>query len=253
MKYALIRPQYYRSLLTELFQFIKQPTNSISSRRSQGEKIRDTVGFFILKLMLAIPVVLFFALVYDPADVQGANMAKRFSPLVLLLVGGFILPLLEEVTFRLSLVFRPVFLALSSSGLVYYFITKAIFETKASAVDDSFLIRIGSSLAVGLVVFLLLNLKTIGERVSAFWTSHFRLIYYTICIVFGWMHIVKYELIWLNILLLPILTLPQLTSAFIYGYVRVAFGFKYPLMLHMTTNTLAISLSFLPGGDILFF
>jgi hypothetical protein len=38
-------------------------------------------------------------------------------------------------------------------------------------------------------------------------------------------------------------------SGIVSGYTRVKFGFAYPLFFHIGTNTLAISLSFLPFAD----
>lgn len=170
-------------------------------------------------------------------------MADRFSSLILLVIGGIILPFVEEIAFRMSLVFKPFYFALSSSALIYYLLTKAVFQTKISTFDESFFLRLGGSLGIGLILWLAVNRSAIRQYLEKFWLANFRYIYYLSCIVFAWMHIYKYELIWLNVVLLPILTLPQLMSAIIYGYIRVVFGFQYPLLVHMTMNTVAIGLS----------
>ena len=249
MKYPLVKPVFYISLLKELLQFIKNPKLKWRSEKSSKAKVYDTVGLFLIKLVLLLPVALFFALVYDPVNVQSANMQDRFSPLIFLCVGGIILPLLEETAFRLSLRFKPLYLAISISALSYYVLTKLVFSTKMSAVDESFLFRVGISLTIGLAVLPILNSKGVRERLIRFWNAHFPTIYYISCLVFAWIHITKYELSLTNVLLLPILTLPQLISALIYGYLRVAYGFQYPLLLHMSNNLIAIGLSLLPFMD----
>ncbi len=213
-------------------------------------KVYDTIGLFIVKMVCLIPVVLFFGIVYDPESVQSASMKERFAPLMMLLVGGFILPLVEEVAFRLSLRFKPVYLALSLSVFLYYLLTKLVFFTKISAVDDSFFIRAGVSLAVGLLLFPFFNYPNIKQALAQFWERNFRFIYYISCLTFAWIHLAKYEIIWLNVVLLPILTLPQLFSALINGYTRIAFGFQYPLLFHMLNNAIAIGLSLLSLGDM---
>jgi len=245
IEYPLIKPKYYRKLLVEIYAFVKAPRPERDSTKTVKTKLYDTIGLFILKMLFLIPVMVFFAFVYDPENVQSQRMANRFSPLILLLVGGFLLPLVEEIAFRLSLVFKPIYLALSSSALFYYVLTKAVFNTKISAFDETFLLRVGVSLGFGVLVFMVVNRASIREHLEKLWADNFRYIYYLTCIVFAWMHISKYELIWLNILLLPILTLPQLMSAVIYGYTRVLFGFQYPLLVHITMNTVAIGLSLL--------
>jgi hypothetical protein len=251
MNYPLLKPKYYVSLLKEIISFIKNPSNEKNLEKSTKFKIYDTIGLFFLKMLFLIPVALFFAIVYDPENIQEGNMAERFSPLVLLLVGGFILPFVEEAAFRLSLVFKPIYFVLSSSVFCYYILTKIIFQTKLSTIDDSFFIRIGVSIFIGIVLFPIINITSVKEKITKFWSLHFRSIYYFSCIIFAWVHITKYELNWTNVMLLPILTLPQLMSAIIYGYIRVSFGFQYPLFLHMSNNLVAIGISILPLTDLI--
>ncbi len=249
MNYPLVRPVYYYSLFKEILNFIKSPKNVLNTEKSVRVKVYDTIGLYFIKLVFLIPVVLFFALVYDPENVQSVRMMDRFTPPMLLLVGGIILPLVEEIGFRLSLKFKPVYLAASLSVFVYYFLTKAVFQTNISLVDESFATRVLISLSSGVVLLPIFNTSSVKEKLASFWNRHFRSIFYLSCIIFAWIHISKYEITFLNVLLLPILTIPQLLSAIIYGYTRVSFGFKYPLFLHMSVNLIAISLSLLPFTD----
>lgn len=250
MRHPLIKPRFYSNLFQEIFLFIKKPSLEITHSKTVKQKIYGTIGLFVLKFLFLIPVLLFFALIYDPENIQKANMSSRFSPLVFLVVGVFILPFLEEVAFRLSLRFKPIYLTVSSVVLCYYILTKLVFRSSMSLIDDSFVVRVLSSLFVGLVLFFIVNEASIKEQLERFWSAHFRWIYYIICLLFAWIHITKYELSWTNLLLLPILTLPQLLSALIYGYIRVSYGFQYPLFFHMTNNLLAIGLTFLPFTDV---
>lgn len=249
MRYPLIKPNYYYSLFKEITNFIKKPTVDIQNKKSTKIKIYDTIGLYVLKMICLIPIVLFFALIYDPKNLVSQSMSERFSPISFLLVGGVILPTVEEVAFRLALKFKPIYLALSSGVFLYYFLTKAIFHTKISAIDESSYIRIGSALILIVAFYLMLNIGAIRKKLTQVWDKYFHLLYYISCITFAWIHISKYELIWLNIVLLPILTLPQLMSALISGYTRVVFGFQYPLLFHVATNVLAISISLLPFAD----
>jgi len=251
MNYPLIKPKYYFSLFKETLNFIKNPKNEKNRTKSIKLKIYDTIGLLILKMIFLVPVILFFAVVYDPENIQKDNMSERFTPIMLLLVGVVILPFLEEVLFRLSLKFKPIYLALTSSVFCYYILTKLVFHTKLSAVDESFLMRVVISISLGLVSYPIINIKSFKKTLSKFWAQHFRSIYYISCLVFAWMHYSKYELNWTNTLLLPILTLPQLMSAIIYGYIRVSYGFQYPLLLHMSNNLIGFSMSYLFATDLI--
>lgn len=253
MNYPLAKPRYYFSLAHELWQFIRQPKPERNLMKTTHLKICDTIGLYLLKMVCLIPLVLFFAVVYDPENVQAGRMSDRFSPWMMVLVGGFILPLVEEIAFRLSLRFKPIYLAMSAAVFTYYILTKLVFFTKISAVDDSFSLRILISMATGAVILLIVNFAPVKRLVVQFWERHFRLIYYLSCIVFAWIHIAKYELILLNVLLVPILTLPQLMSAVINGYTRVAFGFQYPLIFHISNNLIGIGLTLLSANDVSFY
>ena len=173
-------------------------------------------------------------------------MSERFGPLALLLVGGMILPIFEEITFRLSLKFKPIYLALTSGTFTYYIMTKAVFKSRLSMVDDTFWYRVITGVIILSIVYVISSRRPVRQVLQQFWEKQFKWIYYLSCISFAWLHIFNFELNVTNLLLLPILTLPQLFSATIAGYTRVAFGFKYPLLVHMTTNTLFLSLTFLP-------
>ncbi len=249
MNYPLIKPKYYIQLFAEILSFIKNPKVERDLNKPVRLKIYDTIGLYVLKMVCLIPVVLFFAVVYDPENVVESKMADRFTPVMFLVVGGFVLPLIEEVAFRLSLRFRPIYLALSLSVFLYYILTKFVFFTKISAIDDSFFLRILIAGGFGVFIFLMSNYKAVKLILEAFWIDYFRPIYYLSCIVFAWIHINKYEIEFLNILLLPILTLPQLMSGIINGYTRVVFGFQYPLLFHMANNVVGIGLSVLLTGD----
>jgi hypothetical protein len=242
-KFLLIKPEYYACLFRELLIFLRSPEPFGNTEKTFKRKVSDTIGLYVLKLIFLVPVILFLATVYDPENVQSQNMEERFSPLVLFLLGGFILPFVEEIAFRLSLRFRAGNLALSAFALMYYFVTKAVFQTKISLIDDSFISRVAIAFVFGLVIYLWLVNAKVNQRLQNFWLTNFKYIYYLSCIVFAWMHISKYELTLLNVLLLPILTLPQLFSAIIYGYIRVKFGFCYPLMLHVSMNSLVLIFS----------
>lgn len=249
MNYPFLKPRYYFSLWKDIVAFVRNPRSEADLQKSTKFKVYDTIALFLLKLLVLIPVGILIGLLHDPENLTQVSLAERFSPLVLLLVAGIILPTVEETCFRLSLKFKPLYLSLSIGVLVYYLLSKAIYQTKISVVDDSFEIRAGLSLAFMLLLFPLLSIPSVKEKLSLIWETYFRSIYYTSCLIFAGIHIFNYELSWINLAMLPLLTLPQLMSAIIYGYTRVAFGFQYPLLFHMATNMIAVGLSFLPFTD----
>ena len=253
MEYLLIKPRYYDSLFRDVVAFVVSPVGTEASGKTIRQRACDTIGLFVVKILLLIPISIVVGLIYDPENMTSKSLSERFSPVMLLLVGGVILPLLEEVGFRLSLRFKPIYLTVSSSVFLYYLLTKAVFQTKNSAIDESFPIRAGAAVALAVILFPILSVGVVRARLAEFWRVHFRLIYYASCVVFAGVHIFRYELDPVTVALLQVLCLPQLLSGIIYGYIRVAFGFWFPLGLHMSTNLIGIGLSFLPFADLLEF
>ncbi|SDW33542.1 CAAX protease self-immunity [Lutibacter oricola] len=246
MKLQLIKPKFYIQLFRELIGFIKQPKLEINDTKTVKTKVIETIGLFVIKMMATITIAIVLGLFYEPTNITDSKMAERFTPLIFVLVGGFVLPAFEEITFRLSLKFNVCYASLSITTITYYILTKAVFKTNLSLVDDSFYLRILYSIGIGVLSLIVLNFNSIKKRLNNYWNRNFRFIYYTSCILFAWLHIFNFELSILNLVLLPIITLPQLFSATIAGYTRVAFGFQYPLIIHMFTNTIFISLTFIP-------
>ena len=242
MTYSLIRPSYYRHLLRELIDYLWNP-HLTPSRKSTRSKITDTIGLYVLKVFFLIGLGLFFALlspIYDPENLTKSTMAERFGPAMLLLVGGLVLPLLEEILFRLSLRFKPGYLALTTSVLTYYVLTKTVYNTSLSAVDEGFLLRVGISICVCAVTYPILRIGPIRSALAHIWCRWFRWIFYSASLIFAWIHISNYETSLVNLLMMPVITLPQLSSALIYGYTRVSFGFQYPLLCHFSNNLIAM-------------
>lgn len=130
MNYPLIKPKYYLSLLRDLLSFIKRPYGKPLVDKTTKSKIYETIGLFFIKVIFSLIVGTLLQFVYEPNNLTSVSMSERFGPLMLLLVGAFILPIFEEITFRLSLKFNPIYLALSSGGFTYYIFTKAIFKSR---------------------------------------------------------------------------------------------------------------------------
>lgn len=245
MNYPFIKPNYYISLLGELFSFIKRPHSDSISDKSLKIKTYDTIGLFIIKICFSITVASLLQFVYEPNNLTAVSMLERFSPIMLLLVAGFILPVYEEITFRLSLKFKPIYFALTSGTFTYYILTKAIYRTRLSLVDETFGIRVVAAFILGLIAYAIVKREKINSYFEHFWRNNFRFIYYFSCFSFAWLHLFNFELNLTNLILLPILTLPQLFSATIAGYTRIEFGFRYPLFVHMATNILFTLLTFI--------
>lgn len=193
---------------------------------------------FVVKFILAIIVGVSIGIFYDAENITKSSMSARFSPMILVLVMVFILPLLEEVAFRLSLKFKPIFLALTVGVLTYYMLSKGVYHTKLSDVYDHFMERSFISLAMVYITYPLFSIAKIKSSLELFWKNNFRWIFYFFCLAFAWIHILNYELSLEHLLLMPLITMDKLVSALCYGYTRVTYGFRYSLAIHMLNNSI---------------
>ncbi|MFS4468416.1 CPBP family intramembrane glutamic endopeptidase [Maribacter sp. 2210JD10-5] len=70
--------------------------------------------------------------------------------------------------------------------------------------------------------------------------SYFRIVFYVLTVLFGFLHISNFELSTIVILLSPILVLPQLAIGVILGFIRVRFGLLWSMALHACYNGILI-------------
>lgn len=254
MTFKLVRPSYYIALVKRVLSFTRHPVADAGAGMALKQKLTDTAGLLVIKLLSAVAIAVLMAVlspVFDPKNVSVDNIVERFSPVALLFVAGLALPLLEEVGFRLSLRFNPVYLALSLGVMCYYFLTKVVFGTSNSLVDESFGVRVGVSLAICTLLFLVFRLPQVSTFLREVWEKHFRWIFYVTCAAFAFVHLFNFELSIVHIILMPLMTLPQIVSGILYGYARVILGFQYALLAHVANNLLFVLSSFLPEADLI--
>ncbi len=247
MRFKLITPKQYYKEFKLLLNFVRRPAHIANQTLTIKQKVRGTWKMFVVKFVLAILIGVSIGIFYDAENITKSSMAARFSLPVLLLVSVFILPLLEEVAFRLSLKFKPVFLALTLGVLTYYVVSKGVYHTKLSDVYDHFALRCFIALFVVLLTYALSSISKVKNNLELFWLNNFKWIYYFFCLVFAWIHIFNYELNMEHLLLIPIITLDKLVSALCYGYTRIRYGFVYSLAIHMLNNSIGFMVMFLSG------
>jgi len=224
---------------------IADPKTDLSLR----QKFIGTWSMLVVKMILAIIIGVSIGIFYDPENLTSSSMTERFTPAVLFIIGVFILPLLEEVAFRLSLKFKPIYLTLTLGVLGYYITSKAIYCVKLTDFHHHFESRVLIGFAIMSIAYPLLSIQKVKRIFTLFWKNNFRWILYATCIAFAWIHILNYELTLMHLLLMPLITLPKLVNALCYGYVRINYGFMYSFAIHIFTNSIAFIVSMISSGS----
>ncbi len=247
MKLRLINPKHYFNEFKQLTKFVITPFYNSKNALTISQKIEGTWTMLIVKFFLAIIVGVSIGIFYEAENLTTSNMAERFpSPAVLFLV-TMIMSVLEEVAFRLSLKFKPSFLALTFGVIAYYIVSKGFYHTKLSDVHDHFAERFIISFIIMIATYAISSIPKVKIKLETFWQDNFRWILYFLCFGFAWSHIFNYELTMFHLLLMPIITLDKLISAFCYGYVRVRYGFLYAVSMHMCWNTIGLIVILISG------
>jgi len=237
----------YYNEFQQLLHFIRRPIDNTNQHLTIRQKIKGTWMMFVVKFVLAILVGVSIGIFYDAENITKSSMAARFPIPVLLLISVLILPLLEEIAFRLSLKFKPTFLALTLGVLTYYMVSKDVYHTKLSDVYDHFLQRSFFALMIAGITYVICSITNVRKRLELFWVTNFKWLFYGFCLVFAWIHIFNYELSMEHLLLMPIITLDKLVSALCYGYTRVTYGFVYSLGIHMLNNSIGFMVMVVAG------
>lgn len=91
MKFTLVKPAHYVALFQRLTSFVRDPVDRVVVDRSPTQKMADTIGLVVIKLLLFVAIAVVMALlspVFDPKNVSIDNITERFSPIALLFVAG---------------------------------------------------------------------------------------------------------------------------------------------------------------------
>lgn len=67
-------------------------------------------------------------------------------------------------------------------------------------------------------------------------SPYFKYVFYTLTLIFGYIHIFNFEMNISTILLSPFLVAPQISIGAFLGYIRVRFGLLWSMLFHATYN-----------------
>jgi len=203
-----------------LWRFIKKPVELSEDKASLQLKIGTCGALFLIQIP---PLLVLMALVggleqlglWDEDMHSLQKIFQEMEPVLIFFFAVIMVPLLEEVMFRLILRFRSNFLILWS-------------------------IHIGVALHLG-------QKRSLLKTARKVWDKFYGWVFYLMTMAFGLMHIMNFEPS-LNIYLLaPILVAPQILIGINLGYLRVRFGLIWSILFHAFYNGVLMSIALLTG------
>lgn len=225
-------------ILRQVYDFLRNPTNKIPADFiSIKTKLKNLIILYLNEFILILTIVIVIQLFFHEENHTLINISKQGSFLYVFIMGILIIPVIEEIIFRLWLRFNPFYFAVSIFSLILV-ISSAYYQVPFYSFDDTLLLRLLIALIPSLFVYLILVNKF--KDLQYFWNTHFNKILYFSIVLFGLLHITNYELSSRNMLLSPILTLPQLVSGVFLSYVRIKYGFFYGCLYHAIHNIIPV-------------
>ena len=221
----------------EFINYLKKPQYE-SIERKDTHVIITTIKIYLLALLfiglinslnLTILKTFFTIPIDESLEVPEPFKRHLWAYLALVVIYS---PIMEEVIFRLPLIFDPVNISLSISVLIALIVHK---------VSNGIL-----PILTFLMLFFLLNRLAIIYKLNflSFWKKNFKYIFYLLSLTFGLVHISNYKYVVLFLYLMaPILILPQLLLGFLLSYTRLYYkkGFLICILIHCLMNLVSMS------------
>ena len=143
---------------------------------------------------------------------------------------SLLLPIIEELIFRLPLRISKVNIATSSSLILFLIFNKLN-------------IYVALSSSIVLFGFLFLRIKkesNILKRIDIFFTKYFSGFFYFQALVFGFLHLTNYRLDFKYFYLFPLFVINQIFTGCFFGYIRVryTFGIYVCIVTNIVVNSI---------------
>lgn len=222
-----------------IINYVRYPDNKLGRSYDVKKNIKDVLVFYLIKFVISaiwgLAVFLFIDKM-EPAAVD--DMSKKMSPLSFVLYVLVFAPVLEEAIFRLSLVFKPIYITISVFFLTYILSSKLVYGIGHLDFNAYVIERLVISVVVASFSYLLA--KRYSSYLLKLWDLNFRWIYYASIICFAFLHLDLLELTFDKVLLFPLIKFPQLISGTMTGYIRIKYGFVYSCLYHSLSNIMPV-------------
>lgn len=211
--------------MKKIFAYFKHPTESIGKEDSAS--IWSLIWFYILMQGVSLLIITPFSIAGIAPEGTLLDDIKSLG--IPFLVLAFLPPILEELTFRLSLRRNRLNFMISFAVLTWVISSKIISTTIYST--QYLWIRIAISLVIGLILGYLLTQPLQKVR--------FGVLFYVFAFLFGFLHIFNYAgqiTSFAIALYVLIYLLNKVAAGMFFGYIRVRYTIFASITVHFLNN-----------------
>ena len=231
--------------LSSFYLFIKHPAQNFKNENSNYSIIELTFRLFLMIyafniLSVIVKVIgLSFLSLLIPESTNQVILWKHYTspimPIDDIMVSILIAPVLEEMGFRLGLVLRPAYMAISIGTLCYIFSPgPVLFFSQSFWLQPAWWLRLGGGITVGAACYWIFK-RT--DRLPQLGRKHYAVIFYMSVLIFGFIHLLNQsEMTLYKLIIAPVAVFIQITSGAFFGYIRVRYGFWQAVTIHILNN-----------------
>jgi len=219
--------------MKDFIKYIKHPIPIENTERFTLRVLLKTIGlcyflFFILSAFLVVFKYLNLLPNYPKPEVNSISIF-----LIINVLG----PLFEEILCRLNLKISKLNIAAFVVVLIMLII-KLFF---VQGVKLQFYLYFGALLILALI-YGTINLYDFPlQKIEKYWKSNFKYIFHLSAITFGILHLNNFEAIyWWMIVISPFLMTPYIALGYVFGYIRMKYGFTNGWLIHSTFNLIFV-------------
>ncbi len=224
-------------LLNNFLMFVRRPSLNLDIPIFDFKtKLRHIAILMSWVYAVIFPLAIVIGLALNLFEYSGTNSVSEFTQSnpwwVILFVGAIVAPFIEEMTFRLWLRFDVIFISLFSFLIMR--IVVRLFSNYFEVLKSGYMNLV--ILLAAYIVFTLLRITRIQQKVRYVYDNHFRVLFYVSFVSFGLLHVFNYSDTQNLAFLVMLITLPQTIVGLVLGYVRIQYGFWYGFFMHAIYN-----------------
>jgi hypothetical protein len=226
------------SLIRKFVLFLKHPDQepeSLTKSQKFSNIFKLLCWSYFLVFIIGTGINALLRMINYTGTNRVGTVSISYDQLTIIILASIVIPLIEEIMFRLPLRFRPINLALATFFFVRSLYTIFSVSIVKNPIDNLIIGLIISFIWSGLV-FYIFRYVIDQHKAQMFYKKRFKSLFYFSVILFGALHIFNYS-DWKSLLFLaPIIVLPQIIIGFALGFIRIKYGFWYGFITHGVYN-----------------
>lgn len=225
------------SFLVDFFKFLYSPSVYYNIPIPSYKKIYQVLIIYFFSLILGVCISIIIHYFINTPKRADNEIDYSFY---FIFLSCLLLPLLEEIVFRLSLIYSRLNLSLSVSGIAFSVVNNILKEQTVFTVENFYVIKIIASIVISILIGTIFYFKIKNYEIilADFHKKNFKAIFYILTLLFALLHISNFKISFHSLLVLPLLTLPQFIFGLTVGFIRIRYGFIYCLFIHILSNAI---------------